>query len=150
MAQQQAQAAQASRQINDQVTAQLGSMGIFSGSGGGMPFGFGMNPDHAIFIATMGTIRAHRGDPPASQEISQSAEAVLRGNIDPVAALVAAAPPFARQQIVAAAQVANMAGMGQIFRLQGVLAAASALPRERIPVLVPEVGQAGKVKPKAG
>jgi len=137
--QQQAQANQAASQINQQVNLQLGSMGIFPGSAGGPFFGFAMNPDHAMFIMIMGTIRAHRGDPPTSQGMVQSAEAVLRGQIDPVDAMIAAAPALAQQQLVAAAQMLRMAGMFQFLRLQAVVQVAFSLPRERIPVLVPEV-----------
>jgi hypothetical protein len=144
IAQQQAQAAQAARAIDDQVSAQLGAMGIFPGSRGAMPFGFGMNPDHAVFVVTMGTIRANRGDPPATPPVVQTAEAVLRGQLDPVAALIAAAPPMLKQQLAAVAQVANFAGMGHLLRLQGILAAAFALPRDRIPVLLPEVERKGE------
>lgn len=136
--QRQAQAAQALSQIDQQVNAQLGAMGIFPGSGGGMPMGFGtMNPDHAMFIAIMGTVRMHQGDPPASPEVAQLAEAVLRGQEDPVDVLLAATPAFTRQQVAVAIQAARMMGMDHLFRLQGVVGAASALPRERIPMLIP-------------
>ena len=137
--QQQAQAAQTASQIDQQVNLQLGAMGIFPGSGGSPSFGFGMNPDHAMFIMIMGMIRAHRGDPPTSQEAVQMAEAVLRGQIDPVDAMIATAPLLARQQLVAAAQMLKMTGMHNLLRLQAIIQAASSLPRERIPVLLPGV-----------
>jgi hypothetical protein len=70
--QRQVQAAQAAGQINDQVNRQLGVMGIFPGFAGGSSFGLGINPDHAMFILFMGTIRAHNGDPPISQGMVQS------------------------------------------------------------------------------
>lgn len=139
MVQQQAQAAQTASQIDQQVNLQLGAMGIFPGSGGSPSFGFGMNPDHAMFIMIMGMIRAHRGDPPTSQEAVQMAEAVLRGQIDPVDAMIATAPLLARQQLVAAAQMLKMTGMHNLLRLQAIIQAASSLPRERIPVLLPGV-----------
>jgi hypothetical protein len=137
--QRQAQAAQAASQINQQVNRQLGSMGIFPGSAGGPSFGFGMNPDQAMFIMIMGMIRANRGDPPSSQEMIKLAEAVLRGQIDPVDAMIATAPLLARQQLVAAVQMMKMTGMYQLLRLQAIIQAASSLPRERIPILVPNV-----------
>ena len=137
--QQQAQAAQAASQINQQVNLQLGAMGIFPGSAGGASFGFGMNPDHAMFIMMMGTIRAHRGDLPSSQGMVQLAETVLRGQMDPVNAMIAAAPPLVQQQLVAAAQMLKMTGMYQFLHLQAVVQVAFSLPRERIPVLLPEV-----------
>ena len=137
--QQQAQAAQAASQINQQVNLQLGAMGIFPGSAGGTSFGFGMNPDHAMFILFMGMIRAHRGDPPTSQGMVQLAESVFRGQMDPVDAMIATAPPLVQQQLVAVAQMLQMTGMYQFLRLQAVVQVAFSLPRERIPVLLPEV-----------
>jgi hypothetical protein len=137
--QQQAQAAQSASQINQQVNLQLGAMGIFPGSGGGPSFGFGMNPDHAMFILFMGMIRAHKGDPPTSQGMAQLAEAVLRGQMDPVNAMIATAPPLVQQQIVAAAQMLKMTGMYQFLHLQAVVQVAFSLPRQRIPVFLPEV-----------
>lgn len=139
MVQRQAQAAQASAQIDQQVNAMLGSMGIFPGSGGGSSFGFGMNPDQAMFIMYMGTIRAHRGDPPASPQMVELAEPVLTGQMDPIQALVAISPPYIQQQVAAAAQMMAMMGMDQLIRVQAIVQAAYALPQERIPVLLPEV-----------
>jgi hypothetical protein len=139
MVQRQAQDAQVSHQIDQQINAQLGAMGIFSGSSGGPSFGFGMNPDQAMFVMVMASVRAHQGDPPASQEVAQLAEAVLRGQTDPVNALLAATPAFTRQQAAMAIQAARMMGMDHLLRLQGVIGAASALPRERIAVLIPEL-----------
>jgi len=140
--QQRAQAAQVSNQMDQQINAQLGAMGIFPGSSGGSSVGLGMNPDHAIFVTVMGTIRAHQGDPPAPAEVAQLAEGVLRGQTDPVNALLAATPAFTRQQVAAAIQVARMMGMDRLLRLQGVIGAASALPRDRIPLLIPELKHA--------
>jgi len=137
--QQQAQAAQMSSQINQQVNAQLGSMGIFPGSGGGGGFGFGMNPDHAMFIMTMGSVRAHRGNPPTSHGLAQLAEPVLSGQMDPLEALVATAPAFTQAELVSAIQMMKMVGMDQLLRLQAIIQVASALPRDRIPAFVPEV-----------
>jgi len=137
--QQQTQAAQAMNQIDQQVNLQLGSMGIFPGSAGNASFGFGMNPDHALFISIMGMIRAHNGDPPASQQLVQLAEPVLRGQMDPYDALIASAPPLTQQQLAAAVQMMKMMGADNLLRLQAVIQVACALPRERIPVLVPEV-----------
>jgi hypothetical protein len=144
--QQRAQAAQMSHRIDQeadaQINAQLGAMGIFSGSSGSPSLGLGMNPDHAIFTIIMGTIRAHQGDPPASQDLAQVAEAVLQGKADPIDALLATVPAFTRQQMAAGIQVARMMGADRLFRLQGVIQAASALPRARIPVLIPEIARA--------
>lgn len=137
--QQQAQAAQAASQINQQVNLQLGAMGIFPGSGGGPSFRFAMNPDHAMFIHYMGMIRAHKGDPPTSPGMVQLAESVIRGQMDPVDAMIAASPPFVQQQLAAAAQMLKMTGMFQFLRLQAVVQVAMSLPRERISVFLPEV-----------
>lgn len=62
MVQQQAQAAQTSAQVDQQVNIALGSMGIFPGMDSGSSFGFGMDPDHAMFIMYMGQIRANTGE----------------------------------------------------------------------------------------
>ena len=139
--QQQAQAAQVSSEINQQVNLQLGAMGIFPGLGGGASFGFGTNPDHAMFILYMGMIRAHGGDPPASSGMVQLAESVFRGQMDPINAMIAASPPLVQQQLVAAVQMLMMTGMLDFLRLHAVILAAFSLPRERIPVLLPDVAR---------
>lgn len=140
MAQQQAQAAQQASQINQQVNTQLGAMGIFPGSAGGGSFlGFGMNPDQAFFITTMGTIRAFQGDPPAYQEMVQLSEGVLRGQVDPVKAMIAATPSFFREQTAVAIQMLSLFGMGKMIKLQAIIQAASSLPRERISALLNEI-----------
>jgi hypothetical protein len=140
--QRQAQANQAQGQINELVNHQMGMMGIFPGSGGGPSFGFGMNPDHAMFIMIMGLIRAHRGEPPVTEGMAQNSDAVFRGQMDPVDALIASVPPFARQQVIAAAQIMKMTGMYQLLKLQAIIQAASSLSRDQIPVHLPEVEHA--------
>lgn len=142
LVQRQAQAAQATSQINQQVNTQLGAMGIFPGSGGGIPLGIGMDPGQAMFIMIMGMIRAARGEPEGSQAMAPLAERVFRGQIDPVQALITTAPPFAQQQLAAAAQMMKMIGMYDFLRLQAIVQAACSLPRDRIPVLLPEARSA--------
>jgi len=102
-----------------------------------------MNPDQIMFIMTMAPIRACEGDPAHHPGMEQLAEAVLSGRMDPVQAMIATAPPFSQQQLVAAVQMMRMIGMYQLIHLTAVIQAASSLPRERIPVLIPEVRQAG-------
>jgi len=137
--QQQAQAAQAQGQINQIVNMKLGALGIFhGGAGAGTPIGFGMNSDHAMFILVMGTIRAHQGDAPSAPGMAQLAEAVLRGQMDPVDAMIATLPPLLQQQMIAAVQMAKMGGMYQFLRLQAIVGTAFSLPRPRIPVILPE------------
>jgi hypothetical protein len=138
MVQQQAQAAQASAQIDQQVNVALGSMGIFPGLDSGSSFGFGMNPDHAMFIMYMGLIRANSGDPPVSPQMIPYALPVLTGKIDPIQGLVAASPMATQQQLAAAAQMMAMMGMDQLIRVQAVVQAALALPRAQIPSLLPD------------
>ena len=97
--QQQAQAARVQSQIDQQVTAQLGALGIFPGLGGGASFGgFGAmtNPDQSTFLVIMGTIRAHRGDPPTTAEWVQLSEQVLSGSKDPVQAAIESLPPVGK------------------------------------------------------
>jgi hypothetical protein len=138
--QQQAQAAQSTRQINDQVNTQLGMLGIFPGSGGGPSFSPpGIDPDHAMFVSVMGMIRLHKGEPPATPGLRRSSEAVLRGQLDPVQAMVASAPPQDQPQVAAAVQMFQMIGMNQFLQVQAFVQAASSLPRERIPIFLPEV-----------
>jgi hypothetical protein len=137
--QQQAQSAQMSSQINRQVNAQLGSMGIFPCGGGGGSFGFGMDPDQTMFIMIMGAVRAHRGNPPTSHGLEQLAESVLRGQMDPVDALVETAPAFTQEELISSIEMLKMVNMDKLLRLQAIIQVASALPRDRIPAFVPEV-----------
>jgi hypothetical protein len=134
MLQAQAQAAQSREEINRLVAPWLGSRGSESGLGT-------MDPVHAAFITTIGTIRMHRGDPPASPEMAQLAEAVLRGQVDPENIYLAAAPAFNRPQVAMQIQmVQRMDGdMLRLLRFSAIIDAACALPRERIPVLIPDV-----------
>lgn len=139
--QRQAQAAQAQRQIDEQVGAQLGALGIFSGLGGNASFGsFGpaVSPDQGMFLIIMGTIRAHQGDPPSTAEWVRLSEQVLSGSKDPVQALIESVPSYAQAQIMVAARALSALGMGSFFRVLGVVQAASALPRERIPFFLPD------------
>lgn len=135
----QGRAAASNQQIQDAVTSQLGSMGIFGGSGGG--FGGPMaNPDQALFLGTLAGIRAHQGDPPAMPGMDQMAAAVLRGQVDALQALVACTPAMNRQQLVYALQAAQMMGVPQVahlIRLVAVIQAAYGLPRQQIAEFLP-------------
>ncbi len=137
--QRQVQAAQTRGEIDEQVNRQLGTMGIFPGLAGSSSAGFGMDPDRAMFILFMGMIRAHEGNPPTSQGMAQLSEDVLRGRLDPVEAIAATAPPLVQQQLAIAVQMLQLIGMYRVLQLQAVVQAAFSLPRERIPVLLPEV-----------
>lgn len=108
------------------------------GSGRRVPGFETMTPDHAAFITIMSNIRMCRGES-ACPEQAQLAEAVLRGQVDPVDALVAATPAVNRQQVAMQVQSVRMMGRDQLLRFSGIIAAASALPRERIPVLIAEL-----------
>lgn len=143
--QQQMQTAHVSNQIEQQINAQLGAMGIFGSSPGYVASG--LNPDHALFIVVMGTVQAHEGNPPPSPDVVGLAEAVLQGQRDPMDALVAAVPVFARQQVSIAIQALRVTGMDHFLRLQGVIGAALSLPRERIPIVVPHIAQAENLPP---
>lgn len=132
-------AAQAQRGIDDAVNAQLGMLGISPGAGGGFGAGLGLNPDHALFISVMGSIRAHRGDPPAQPQMALLAPAVLRGQLDPILAMIQSAPAFTQQQLAIAVQGMQMMGMSQLVRVMAIVQAATALPRDQIaPLLPPE------------
>jgi hypothetical protein len=104
-----------------------------------------MNPDHAMFILVMGRIRAHQGDPPTMPGMEQLAVNVFRGQMDPVDAMIALAPPPAQQQFMAVVPMLKMTGMYQFVRLEAVIAAAYSLPRAQIPVFLP--GVEGKSHP---
>ncbi len=142
--QQQAQTTRGLGEIEQQVDTQLGAMGIFPGPRplSVMSSGPGVDPSVAMFITVMSMIRAYEGDPPvspASQGITRLAEAVLQGEMDPVDAMIRTASPPIKQQLVAAADLMKMSGMHQFLRLEAVVLVAFALPRNRIPVLLPEV-----------
>jgi hypothetical protein len=132
-----AQAAQGQREINDAVNLQLGLLGISPGAGGSFGVGLGTNPDHALFISVMGSIRAHRGNPPAQPQMVILAPAVLGGQIDPVQALVRCAPAFTRPQLAMAVQAMQMMGMSQFVSVIALVQAATALPRDQIARLLP-------------
>lgn len=136
MLERQAKAAEAQRNIDAQVNTYLGRLGIHPGATAGPSFG--SSPAHAMFISIMGTIRAYRGDPPVSPGMVQFAEPVLTGRMDPVEALVAAAPPFVRPQLAAAIPFIRATGMYMWFRLAGIVEAAFSLPRERILTMLPQ------------
>ena len=87
------------------------------------------------FKLWMAKIRVCRGES-TSPEHAQLAEAVLRGQADPVSALVAATPAVNRQQVAMQIQQAQMMGGDPLLRLSGMIAAASVVARERIPVLI--------------
>jgi hypothetical protein len=130
-------AAQEERGINDAVDRHLGMLGIAPGAAGGFGANPGMNPDHAMFISVMGSIRAHQGDPPAQPEMAVLAPAVLRGELDPIQAMVQSAPAFTQQQLLAAVQAMQLVGMSQLMRVMAVVQAATALPRGQIAQLLP-------------
>ena len=134
---QQADAAARQSQVNAQVAYQLGLLGISPGFSGGGFFGF--NPDHALFISVMAMIRQLNGDPPtASDDAVAVAELVLTGQRQPHDALIAAAPPFARQQIAALIPIVKWIGLEKIFLISSYVQAAFSLPRDRIIPLLPE------------
>jgi hypothetical protein len=64
---------------------------------------------------------------------------VLRGQVDPFQALIATAPPSARQALLAAEGFVRTAEAYPFIRLGMIIQAASSLPRERIPALLPEL-----------
>jgi len=130
-------AAQAQRGIDDAVNAQLGILGIAPGAGGGFGAGLGLSPDHALFISIMGSIRAHEGDPPAQPQMALLAPAVLRGQLDPIQAMIQCAPAFTQQQLAVAVQGMQMMGMSQLMKVIAVVQAATALPRDQIAQLLP-------------
>jgi hypothetical protein len=134
---QQADFAAQRSQVDAQVALQLGSLGISPGFSGGGFLGF--NPDEAMFIGVMAMIRQHNGDPPiGSEDAVAVAELVLTGQRQPHEALIAAAPPIARQQIAALLPVVKMIGLEKLFLVSSRVQAAFALPRDRIIHLLPD------------
>lgn len=136
-------------QINQTVGLQLGRLGIPAGPGlpTGPGFGIGMNPDQALFVMTMANVALSRGDPPGTVGMDQLAEAVLKGQVDPIQALIVCAPEFARPQLVygiQALQLTGMVQMLQIIRISGLIQAAASMPRQRIqPFLSETAGASG-------
>jgi len=123
--------AQMNARINQQVGLNLARLGIHAGPG----LGLTINPDQAFFIMTMARVALNRGDPPTTPGMDQFAEGVLKGQIDPIQALIACSPDFARPQLVFHIQAAQMSGMVQllqVIRLSGLIQAAASVPRERI------------------
>lgn len=123
------QSFQMNQQINDSVNASLGAMGIFGGGGG---LGFGGNPDDMVFYGTMGLVRQHRGDPPANRALAAHAASILRGEMDPMQGLA-----LAGSSIPGYGNLLQMMGpmMGEVapmLRLQAILMAALAVPRDEI------------------
>jgi hypothetical protein len=130
--------ARASAEVNKHVALGLGQLGIPPGPG----LGITMNPDQALFIMTMAHVAASRGDPPATPGMEQFAESVLRGQTDPVQALITCAPEFVRPQLVYTIQALQMTGMSQylqIVRISGLIQAAASIPRERIQSFLSEI-----------
>lgn len=140
--------ARTNAEINRSVALGLGPLGIPPGPG----LGLAMNPDQALFVMTMARVAISRGDPPATPGMDRFAEGVLKGQLDPVQALIACAPDAARPQLVYSLQALQMTGMGQlmnIVRISGLIQAAASLPRERIQAFVSEtLAPAGVASPK--
>ena len=137
---QQADAAGAHQAIRDQVALQLGTLGISPGFSSGGFLGF--NPDQAMFISVMAMIRYHNGDPPAgSNDAITVAEPVLTGQRQPLDALIAAAPPEARQLYPILLPVVRQFGFEKLFVVASYVQAAFALPRERIIHLLPDANR---------
>lgn len=124
------QSLQMHQQINDSVNADLGAMGIFGG--GGSSFGFGGNADDLMFYGTMGLVRQHCGDPPATRALAAHASAILRGELDPLQTFALAGshiPGYGNMLQMIAPMIGDMAPM---LRQQAVIMAALALPRDEI------------------
>jgi hypothetical protein len=140
----QAHAAASWNAINNVVGHQLGAMGIFGGSGGGIG-GPMLNPDQALFLGTLANIRTHKGDPPEMPDMGQMAAAVLTGQVDALQALVACTPVVSRQQVIYTLQAAQMMGspqLIQLLRLVTVIQAAVSLPRQQIAEFLPQAAAA--------
>ena len=147
--QQQAQSTGGLGDIERQVDTRLGAMGIFPGPRppSVMSFGSAVDPGTAMFITVMSMIRAYKGDPPIETGLSgitEFAESVLKGKMDPVKAMIDAAPSATKQQIVAAVDLMKTSGMDQFVRVQAFILVTFALPRKRIPILLPEVVDPGQ------
>jgi hypothetical protein len=101
-----------------------------------------MNPDQATFVITMARVKLSQGDPPQAPGMEQFAEGVLKGQIDPIQALIACVPEAARPQVVLGVRAAQMLGMSQalqILRITAGIQAAASMPRARIPSFLSEV-----------
>lgn len=137
MARMQAQAFRDSQAINQSVNIQLGTLGIspgFGGYSGGYSAPIGPSPDEIMFLAVMAAIRAHHGDPPTNPAVVSRSEAVVTGQVDPMEVYHAAGGNQYGSLIQMAAGLAGQ--FGSILRLQGLVAAAMAVPRARLAPLL--------------
>lgn len=154
--QQQANAYRESSQIDQQVNVQLGMLGISpSCTGGSYLGGGGVDPGMAMFLMTMSIVRQYKGGPaipPRSGALVSSSEAVLRGEIDPIQAVMDAATPAERQQLQMVITLLQSGGEDayNYFRVQAIVMIAFALPRERIPALLPELQEEYVPVPEMG
>lgn len=92
-----------------------------------------------LFIVTMAGIRAHGGNPPAMPGMDHLALGVLRGQIEPIQALLECTPSINRPQVAVALQMAQMAGVPQILqiiRLTAIIQAATSLPHDQIQEMI--------------
>ncbi len=140
------QSFQFQQQLNQSINAQLGAMGIFAGGGGGVGSGYG-DPDQMMFLGTIGLVRAHAGDPPATRALASHAAAILRGEVDAMQAFaLGSVVPGAGELIGGLA--AFVGDLGPLLRLQGTIMAALAVPRDQISGLL-GLGQTVKLRPNA-
>ena len=129
IAQKSAAAQMGAMQIQQEVNAWAGSYGI-SPSYGGM--GFGGDPAEHMFVSMMGSIVAHRGDPPPSSQLADSAFEVATGQV-PIDAMLDRAIPGAAGMGSMLAGVLGMAGGAGRMITSGLLqTAALSVPRDRI------------------
>lgn len=133
---------QANRQIDQQLSVNLGMLGIPAGPsiGSGGLFAPSVNPDQLFFLSIMGSIRAANGDPPTMAGMDQLAAGVLRGQVDAVNAMVSCVPAVQRQQLVytlQAAQFMNLPQLLPMIRMVALIQAAIALPHDQIAQFLP-------------
>ncbi|MDJ0575236.1 MAG: hypothetical protein QNJ65_08730 [Xenococcaceae cyanobacterium MO_234.B1] len=145
VAQQSVDSFHAHQQFQDAINARLGAMGIWGGSNSfnsGLNFGTNdPDPDELLFYGTLAEIRAHNGDPPAVSGMREQAVAVLRGQIDPMQACIAAGVQLGGGQGQILQGLLPMlntmfGGCPPIFQRMAIVAAAKAVPRDQIPALL--------------
>ena len=149
--QQQAQSTLGDTRMRDELNAKLGAVGISPSYAPALSGGFVGDPNEAILMITLATIRQNRGDPAADPRIEGLAERVLRHQMDPLDLLRSAMSDEQRAMFDALIQmigslgsfggmwgspVQSLGDFGSMLPLLGTLTAALALPRPRIPLLL--------------
>jgi hypothetical protein len=93
----------------------------------------GVDPETLMFLGIMGQIRYHEGDPPMPPNLANRADEILLGRLDPLEAFMLAGAHIPGYGLLVRDMLPFLGDMSQLLRRIGVLFAALALPRARLP-----------------